>query len=98
MGGTGLSGDELKQRTGQLSGWKLVEDRQLAKTFLFPDFQQALDFVNRAGAVAEAEGHHPDLHLAWGRVDVKTWTHDAGGITEKDFKLAEKIDEAFFER
>ena len=93
-----MSGDELKQRAGQLSGWKLVEDRQLAKTFLFPDFKQALDFVNRAGAVAEAEGHHPDLHLAWGRVDVKTWTHDAGGITEKDFKLAEKIDEAFFER
>ena len=54
--------------------WKVAENRELAKTFLFPDFQTALDFVNRVGAVAEQEGHHPDLHLGWrtrGRKDLR---------------------------
>jgi 4a-hydroxytetrahydrobiopterin dehydratase len=80
------------------SGWKIVERHRLGKTFLFPDFQSALDFVNRVGAVAEEAGHHPDVHLAWGRVDVETWTHDAGGLTEKDYDLAAKIDQQFFRR
>lgn len=77
------------------SGWKLVDQHHLAKTFLFPDFRSALEFVNRVGAVAEAAGHHPDVHLAWGRVDVETWTHDAGGVTEKDHALAAGIDREF---
>jgi 4a-hydroxytetrahydrobiopterin dehydratase len=51
--------------------------------------------VNRAGAVAEAEGHHPDLLLTWGRVDVKTYTHKIDGLTESDFILAAKIDREF---
>jgi len=90
-----LSGDELRRRAGQVSGWKISDDQHLRKTFLFPDFQKALDFVNRVGAVAEAQGHHPDLHLAWGRVDVETWSHDAGGLTERDFVLAESVDREF---
>jgi 4a-hydroxytetrahydrobiopterin dehydratase len=81
----------------QLPDWKIVEGR-LAKTFLFPDFKAALEFVNRAGEAAETQGHHPDLYLAWGRVDVKIWTHDAGGITDKDYTLAKSIDQAFFQR
>ena len=58
----------------------------------FPDFRTALDFVNRVGAVAEQEGHHPDLGLSWGKVDVTTWTHKIDGLTESDFILAAKID------
>src|SRR5438270_1072462 len=99
MGGTRvkLAGAELSSRAAGVPDWR-VRDERLSKTFLFPDFQAALDFVNRVGAVAEEQGHHPDIHLAWGRVDVETWTHDAGGITESDFTLAARIDEQFFKR
>jgi 4a-hydroxytetrahydrobiopterin dehydratase len=93
MGGSRLklAPDDARRRAESLSGWRLQDDR-LSKNFRFPDFQQALDFVNRVGAVAEEMGHHPDIHLGWGRADVETWTHDAGGITELDFTLAAKID------
>jgi 4a-hydroxytetrahydrobiopterin dehydratase len=91
-----LAGDALQELKRQLPEWRAEESRQLVKTFLFPDFKKALDFVNRVGAVAEQEGHHPDIHLAWGRVDVQTSTHDAGGLTESDFILAAKVDRACF--
>jgi 4a-hydroxytetrahydrobiopterin dehydratase len=77
----------------QVSGWSVVEEHHLAKTFLFPDFRTALGFVNRVGAVAEQEGHHPDLHLSWGKVEATIWTHKINGLTESDFILAAKIDE-----
>jgi 4a-hydroxytetrahydrobiopterin dehydratase len=88
MGGSGVSP----------AGWKTTSNRHLAKTFLFEDFKTALDFVNRVGALAEQQSHHPDIHLAWGRVDVETWTHDTGGVTSKDSTLAEGIDRLFFRR
>jgi 4a-hydroxytetrahydrobiopterin dehydratase len=62
------------------------------KSYAFPDFAQALAFVNQVGALAEAEGHHPDLHLAWGKVRIEIWTHAIGGLSESDFILAAKID------
>lgn len=99
MGGTRvkLAGEELRRRAQALPDWRVREDQcRLSKTFLFQDFKAALDFVNRAGAAAEERGHHPDIHLAWGRVDIETWTHDAGGITEDDFALAAAIDRQFF--
>ena len=64
----------------------------------FPDFKTALDFVNRVGAIAETEGHHPDLCLAWGRVDAITYTHKIKGLTESDFVLAAKMDRAYLEK
>jgi 4a-hydroxytetrahydrobiopterin dehydratase len=70
----------------------VVEGHHLARSFPFPDFRTALDFVNRVGAVAEEEGHHPDLCLSWGRVDIRIWTHKIDGLTESDFILAAKID------
>jgi 4a-hydroxytetrahydrobiopterin dehydratase len=91
MGGTQLN---IPKSMEELSGWT-AKDLGIAKTFPFPDFKTALEFVNRVGAIAEQLGHHPDLHLTWGRVDVQTWTHDAGGLTEKDFTLAAEIDRAF---
>jgi 4a-hydroxytetrahydrobiopterin dehydratase len=92
LGGTQLN---IPTSLEELSGWK-AKGHGIAKTFPFPDFKTALDFVNRVGTIAEQQGHHPDLHLAWGQVDVETWTHDAGGLTEKDFKLAAEIDRAAF--
>lgn len=93
-----LKGAELQNFTSQLSGWKVVDEHHLSKTFLFSDFKTALDFVNRVGAIAEEEGHHPDLSLAWGRVDVTTYTHKIQGLTESDFVLAAKIDREFFKQ
>jgi 4a-hydroxytetrahydrobiopterin dehydratase len=90
-----ISGEALRERAAALDGWKVEDEQRLSKTFRFPNFQTALDFVNRVGAAAEELGHHPDLHLAWGRVDAVTWSHDAGGITGRDFALAERIDRAF---
>ncbi|MEO8592967.1 MAG: 4a-hydroxytetrahydrobiopterin dehydratase [Candidatus Solibacter sp.] len=84
---------EISTLLGQLPGWQAAAGHHLQKTFTFPDFAKALDFVNRAGAIAEAEGHHPDLLLSWGKVEVKIWTHKINGLTESDFILAAKIDE-----
>jgi 4a-hydroxytetrahydrobiopterin dehydratase len=88
-----LSPEELIRRTAQLPGWEITEQKKLTRTYRFPDFQKGLDFVNQVGAIAEKQGHHPDVHLFWGRVEIETWTHDAGGLTEQDFLLASKIDQ-----
>jgi 4a-hydroxytetrahydrobiopterin dehydratase len=90
-----LRGEELEKLSAQLPDWKVIAEHHITKTFVFPDFKTALAFVNRAGAVAEAEGHHPDIALSWGRVDVKTYTHKIDGLTESDFILAAKIDQEF---
>jgi 4a-hydroxytetrahydrobiopterin dehydratase len=89
-----LKGEELEKMRGQVSGWQVVEQHHLTKSFSFPDFRTALNFVNQVGEIAETEGHHPDLFLAWGKVDVKIWTHKVDGLTESDFILAAKIDHA----
>lgn len=88
-----LAGEELERLSAQVPGWKVVDAHHLFKSFTFPDFRTALDMVNRAGALAEAEGHHPDLCLSWGKVEVKIWTHKINGLTESDFILAAKIDQ-----
>jgi len=93
-----LKGAELQKLSSQVPDWKVIDEHHITKNFLFPDFKTALDFVNRVGAVAEAEGHHPDIALAWGRVDVKTYTHKIDGLTESDFILAAKVDQAFFQQ
>jgi 4a-hydroxytetrahydrobiopterin dehydratase len=87
-----LKGEELAKMAAQVTGWQVVSEHHLAKTFPFPDFRTALDFVNRAGAIAEEQGHHPDLYLSWGKVEVRIWTHKINGLTESDFILAAKID------
>jgi 4a-hydroxytetrahydrobiopterin dehydratase len=78
----------------QVDGWSVEKGHHLCKAFRFPDFVQALGFVNRIGEIAEKQGHHPDLYLSWGMVRVEIWTHKIDGLTESDFVLAAKIDEA----
>jgi len=70
----------------------VVTEHHLHREFRFPDFKQALDFVNRVGSIAEQEGHHPDILLAWGKVGITLWTHTIDGLTESDFILAAKVD------
>jgi 4a-hydroxytetrahydrobiopterin dehydratase len=88
-----LRGVELKSLLDQLSGWQAVREHHLHKDYSFPDFTTALAFVNRIGALAESEGHHPDIFLSWGKVGIDIWTHKIDGLTESDFILAAKIDE-----
>ena len=86
-----LKGEQLALLEKQVEGWQVVEEHHIVKHFQFPDFITALQFVDRVGALAEEQGHHPDIFLAWGRVEITLWTHAVKGLTESDFILAAKI-------
>lgn len=89
-----LKGDVLKDYVQQLgAGWSVVEEHHLEKQFKFKNFRQALNFTNKVGELAESEGHHPDIYLAWGKVKVTLWTHKIGGLHENDFIMAAKIEQ-----
>jgi 4a-hydroxytetrahydrobiopterin dehydratase len=87
-----LKGKDLQSLADQVSGWKVVNEHHITKSFVFPDFKAALAFVNKVGELAESQGHHPDILLAWGKAEITTWTHKIDGLTESDFILAAKID------
>jgi 4a-hydroxytetrahydrobiopterin dehydratase len=95
-GGTpSLKGKELADIHRQLpesSQWNVVNEHHLVRAYKFPDFRSALAFVNKVGELAEEQGHHPDIALGWGKVEITTWTHAVDGLTESDFILAAKID------
>jgi 4a-hydroxytetrahydrobiopterin dehydratase len=74
------------------NGWKIEREHHLEKEFRFPNFATALAYVNRVGELAEAQNHHPDIALAWGKVRVTIWTHKIDGLTESDFVFAAKCD------
>lgn len=73
-------------------GWRIVDDHHLEKTFPFPDFDQALAFANRVGALAARHDHHPDILVGWGRAVITLWTHTANRLTRKDYALATEIE------
>jgi 4a-hydroxytetrahydrobiopterin dehydratase len=87
-----LAGQELENLAKQVPEWKVVDGHHIVRLFKFPNFLQALAFVNKVGELAEAQGHHPDILLAWGKAEITTWTHAINGLTESDFILAAKID------
>jgi 4a-hydroxytetrahydrobiopterin dehydratase len=72
--------------------WDVVDDHHLRAEYRFKDFLEALAFTNKVGELSEQEGHHPDLHLSYGKVVVTVWTHAINGLSENDFILAAKID------
>jgi 4a-hydroxytetrahydrobiopterin dehydratase len=80
------------QLGGAAGGWRIVDEHHLEKDYRFANFAEALAYVNRVGAMAEEQSHHPDLLLAWGRVRVTIWTHKIDGLTESDFVFAAKCD------
>lgn len=86
-----LSDVETKALLEKLASWQIAHG-ELVRTFLFDDFKESLAFVNRVGELAEAAGHHPDIDIRYNKVRLALVTHDAGGITAKDFELAGKID------
>ncbi len=87
-----LRGEALAPLSAQVPEWSVVEEHHLHRVFRFPDFRQALNWANRVGELAEEQGHHPDLLLSWGKVEVLIWTHKINGLTASDFVLAAKID------
>jgi 4a-hydroxytetrahydrobiopterin dehydratase len=85
--------DHLHHQLPNFAHWNIVDEHHLVRPYKFPDFKSALDFVNRVGAIAEEQGHHPDILLAWGKVEITLWTHKVDGLTESDFILAAKIEQ-----
>jgi 4a-hydroxytetrahydrobiopterin dehydratase len=81
-----------KQLLSQAPSWTLMDDaRRIERTFRFPDFKGAIAFVNKVGEIAEAEGHHPDIHFGWGYATISMHTHKIKGLHENDFIMAAKI-------
>ena len=92
-GHVALEGPQLADLYALLGNdWELIEDHHLVKSYAFKDFQEALDFTNKVGALAEAADHHPEICLTWGHVSITIWTHSIGGLSEADFVFAAKAD------
>ncbi|OGL49847.1 MAG: 4a-hydroxytetrahydrobiopterin dehydratase [Candidatus Schekmanbacteria bacterium RBG_13_48_7] len=88
-----LKGNEIKPLLDRLEdGWKVINEHNLEKEYKFENFRKALEFTNKVGELAEEQGHHPDIYLAWGLVRVTIWTHKVDGLTESDFIFAAKTD------
>ena len=90
-----LKGKELAdihRQVPEFAHWNVVNEHHIVRAYKFPDFRSALAFVNKIGEIAEEQGHHPDIVLGWGKVEITTWTHAVDGLTESDFILAAKID------
>lgn len=90
-----LRGGEITTLLEKLGGgWSVVREHHLEKEYKFKNFREALDYTNRVGELAEKQGHHPDIYLAWGKVKLTLWTHKIDGLTESDFIFAAKADAA----
>lgn len=87
-----LDEPQIQPLLSQLNGWTVEDNRRLVKSLTFGDFKTALDFVNRVGEIAEAEGHHPDISFGWGKAVITLSTHRIRGLSENDFIMAAKID------
>lgn len=90
-----LKPEEIAQLLPQLDGWQVVDAHHLSKEYGFPNFVEALAFVNRVGELAESVGHHPDLHLSWGKVGMEIWTHKIKGLSTADFVFSAKADRLY---
>ena len=88
-----IEGEEARRLLSEIDArWELIDNHHLQSRFKFDDFAVALAFANRVGAIAEVEGHHPEICVTWGKVKLLIWTHAIDGLSENDFILAAKID------
>ena len=88
-----LSTEQAKAYLAAVPEWRVSADgKQIARTFTYKDFIQAMKFVNKVAGVAEEQGHHPDIHIHWNKVELVLWTHSIGGLHENDFVMAAKVD------
>ena len=86
-----LSQEQVSERLKTLTGW-ILDGETVVKKFKFPDFQKAIGFVNKVAEVAEDLNHHPTIVINYNRITLALTTHSAGGLTEKDFQMAARID------
>jgi len=87
-----LTAGSIHKLQEQLGGnWDVVDEHHLELEIAFPDFRQALAYTNKVGELAEQQGHHPDIYLAWGKVRLVLWTHKINGLSESDFVFAAKV-------
>ena len=94
-GGEVLDDKHIEELLAKLPGkWHLDWQNHLEQEFKFKNFRDGLEFVNKVGALAEDYGHHPDVHLTWGKVRITLWTHSIDGLSKSDFLMAEYIDES----
>jgi 4a-hydroxytetrahydrobiopterin dehydratase len=87
-----LAADEILRNLAEIEDWK-AENDILSRRFEFKNFAEALEFVNKVGAIAEKLDHHPDITFGWGYAEFEITTHDVGGLTHNDFDLAKEIEE-----
>ena len=87
-----LREDEVSALSARVPEWEVVEGHHLRRRYSFRNFRDALSFVNRVGAVAEEQGHHPEIGFGWGYAEIRVWTHAIDGLSENDFVLAAKVD------
>ena len=84
---------QITKYTHQLQkGWQVIDNKKLRKEFKFKNFVQTMGFVNQVALIAQAQDHHPDMHVSYSKVTVELWTHAIGGLSENDFIMAAKID------
>ena len=88
-----LSAEQAKTYLAAVPEWRVSADgKQISRTFTYKDFIQAMKFVNKVAEVAEEQGHHPDIHIHWNKVELVLWTHSIGGLHENDFVMAAKLE------
>ena len=92
-----LSADQITEKLTALPGWE-YKNNAISKMFKFKEFLHGIEFVQKVAEIAEAADHHPDISINYTRVTFSCSTHDAGGVTDKDFKLANNIEIAFKDR
>jgi 4a-hydroxytetrahydrobiopterin dehydratase len=92
-----LNREQIAPLQAEVPGWEVPDDKRLVRTYRFKNFAEAMSYANQVAAIAEEQGHHPDLYVAWGKVRVEVWTHKIDGLTESDFYFAAKCDRAYAE-
>jgi 4a-hydroxytetrahydrobiopterin dehydratase len=88
-----LGAEQVRAYVAALPKWVVSADgKRIGRTFTFKDFVEAMKFVNKVAEVAESQGHHPDIHIHWNKVELELWTHAIGGLHENDFVMAAKLE------
>jgi 4a-hydroxytetrahydrobiopterin dehydratase len=88
-----LNEEKISELKKEISDdWVVLENKKLKKEYLFENYQHTMDFVNKVAAIAEEQGHHPDMHVYYSKVEIELWTHAINGLSENDFIMAAKID------
>ncbi len=89
-----LKGKEVKKYISQIDpAWQVIDEKKIRREFKFKDFKATMSFANKVADLAESEGHHPDMHISYGKAVIELWTHKIGGLWDNDFILAAKIDQ-----